>query len=69
MPDKALKEPMSFPALRPRRGMFYLFMGLFILWLLILAVMFVTTVYPHPETDPHRRAGAARGTSLPSADR
>jgi hypothetical protein len=44
------------PPLKPRRGLFYLFMGLFVLWLLALVAMFLTTVYPHPETDIHRRA-------------
>lgn len=50
-------SPEFKPPLKPRKGLFYLFLGLFILWLLALVVMFVVTVYPHPAVDPHRRAG------------
>jgi hypothetical protein len=44
--------------LRPRWGLFYVLMGAFVLWLVFLGVMFLTTVYPHPEVDPHRRVGS-----------
>lgn len=56
-PQPDASDPMFKPPLKPRRGLFYLFMGLFVLWLLALVAMFLTTVYPHPETDVHRRTG------------
>jgi hypothetical protein len=47
--------------LKPRRGLFYLCLGLVLAWCLVLVGMFLTTVYPHPEIDPHRRVAATRG--------
>ncbi|HZZ43026.1 MAG TPA: hypothetical protein VFE58_08815 [Tepidisphaeraceae bacterium] len=43
-------------------------MGLFILWCGFVLWMFLSTVYPHPELDVHRRAGAGATTSS-TADR
>jgi hypothetical protein len=57
MKPQASPDPGFKPPLKPRKGLFYLFLALFVLWLLALVIMFVTTVYPHPELDPHRRAG------------
>lgn len=55
MSSKAAADSQFKPPFKPRPGLFYLLFGLFVLWLVVLVVMFVTTVYPHPQVDPHRR--------------
>ena len=57
------EESVQVKPLRPRRGLFYLLMGAFIGWLVFLSVMFVRTVYPHPDLDPHRRTASGTTTA------
>lgn len=58
--DEAQAAPQPVGPMRPRRKLFFALLGAFVLWVVVLLVMYFTTVYPQ------RGANQRGGGSVPA---